>query len=739
MQNLDEILNNHKLSYEDYENIKQILQREPNLLEIGIFSAMWSEHCSYKSSKIYLSGFPTKADWVIQGPGENAGVIDIGGDYAAVFKMESHNHPSFIEPYAGAATGVGGIMRDIFTMGARPVASLDSIRFGEIKRDDEMGRLHKYLLSRVVAGIGDYGNCMGVPTIGGETSFEACYNGNILVNALNLGIAKKDSIFYGKASGVGNSIIYAGSKTGRDGLGGAVMSSDSFNEDSKSLRPTVQVGDPFSEKLLLEACLEIFSKNLIVGIQDMGAAGLTSSSFEMASRASDKQVQSGMKLFLDKVPTREPNISPYELMLSESQERMLLCAKKGKESEIIDIFHKWEVNAEIIGEVTDSGVMELFFNDELVANIPIAPIAHNAPILKREVRKPSYLNEVQNLTLQKSPKTQNEIFRELLQSPDIADKSYIYHQFDNTILNNTILGAGSGDASVIRVRENGNFIAMSVYCNVRFCYLNPKEGAKIAVATAGRNCAVRGAKPLAITDCLNFGSPQNPEVMWQFGEVCEGIKEACEILQTPVVSGNVSLHNQTNGIDIYPTPSIGMVGIITKNAESIIDSKLKSKGNLLVLLGDLKEEFGGSLYLKIIENKITGIPPQINLYKELALWNLMQKANFIKSAKCIKEGGIAIALAKMALLSGVGIQVDTNESKEMIFSESQSNAIVEISESDLNALDLLSQEFSVNYRVLGEVTHKGANINIDSIAITQSEARELFFGSFGKIFSDKGQ
>lgn len=735
MQNLDEILNNHKLSHEDYESIKQILQREPNLLEIGIFSAMWSEHCSYKSSKIYLSGFPTKASWVIQGPGENAGVIDIGGDYAAVFKMESHNHPSFIEPYAGAATGVGGIMRDIFTMGARPVASLDSIRFGEIERSDEVGKLHKYLLSRVVAGIGDYGNCMGVPTIGGETSFEACYNGNILVNALNLGIAKKDSIFYGRASGVGNAIIYVGSKTGRDGLGGAVMSSDSFNEDSKSLRPTVQVGDPFSEKLLLEACLEVFECDLIIGIQDMGAAGLTSSSFEMASRASSDEIHSGMKLFLDKVPMREANMSPYELMLSESQERMLLCAKKGKESEIIDIFHKWEVNAEIIGVVTDSGVMELFFNDELVANIPIAPISHNAPVLKREVRKPTYLDEAHSFIMQKSPKNQNEIFRELLKSPDIADKSYIYHQFDNTILNNTILGAGSGDASVIRVRENGNFLAMSVYCNVRFCYLNPKEGAKVAVAIAGRNCAVRGAKPLAITDCLNFGNPQNPEVMWQFGEVCDGIKEACEILQTPVASGNVSLYNQTNGIDIYPTPSIGMVGIITKNAESIIDSKLKNKGNLLVLLGDLKEEFGGSLYLKIIEKKIAGIPPQINLYKELALWNLLQKADFIKSAKSVKEGGIAIALAKMAIFSDFGIQIDTNESKEMIFSESQSNAIIEIDKSDLSALDRLSTELNVNYRILGEVTNKGANINIDSVAITQSEARELFFNTFNHLFS----
>ncbi|MGX2983606.1 phosphoribosylformylglycinamidine synthase subunit PurL [Helicobacter sp. 23-1045] len=750
MQNLDEILKNHKLGRADYDNITQILGRSPNLLEIGIFSAMWSEHCSYKSSKIYLSGFPTKAEWVIQGPGENAGVIDIGGGYAAIFKMESHNHPSFIEPYAGAATGVGGIMRDIFTMGARPVASLDSIRFGEILRDDEVGRLHKYLLSRVVAGIGDYGNCMGVPTIGGETSFESCYNGNILVNALNLGIAKKERIFYGRASGVGNSIIYVGSKTGRDGLGGAVMSSDSFSEDSKSLRTTVQVGDPFSEKLLLEACLEVFERNLIVGIQDMGAAGLTSSSFEMASRASDSVNQSGMKLYLDKIPTREPNISPYELMLSESQERMLLCAKKGAECEIMEIFAKWEVNAEIIGEVTDSGVMELFWENERVGEIPIAPISHNAPILKREVHKPEYIESLQSVAIQKSEKSQNELFRAILSHPEIADKSYIYTQFDNTILCNTIVGSGSGDGSVIRVRKNGNFLAMSVYCNPRFCYLSPKDGAKIAVATAGRNCATRGAKPLAITDCLNFGSPENPSVMWQFGEVCEGIKEACEVLKTPVVSGNVSLYNQTNGVDIYPTPSIGMVGLICgesnanlgestadsrESTAKILDSALKSKGNLIVLLGDFGECFGGSLWLKVAHNQILGAPPQINLYKELALWNVLQNgAGFIKSAKAVKEGGIAIAVAKMALFGGYGVAVDLNEGKDAIFSESQSNAIVEITEGDMDALDALSRQFGLNYRVIGRVEGKGANLNIDTIAITQNEAKELFFGSFGKIF-----
>ncbi len=732
MQNdIETILANHKLSIDDYENILKILGREPNLVEIGIFSAMWSEHCSYKSSKMYLKNFPTSAPYVLQGPGENAGIIDIGGGYAAVFKMESHNHPSFIEPYAGAATGVGGILRDIFTMGARPVASLDSIRFGGIS-DKAQKKLHKYLLRGVVAGIGDYGNCMGVPTIGGETSFESCYNGNILVNAFNLGIVKKEQIFYGKASGVGNPVMYVGSKTGRDGLGGAVMSSDSFNADSLSLRPTVQVGDPFSEKLLLEACLELFKADLIVGIQDMGAAGLTSSSFEMASRASDSYTKSGMRLYLEKVPTRESNMTPYELMLSESQERMLVCAKKGKEEEIIAIFKKWEVDVAIIGEVTDSGDMELYFNDELCAKIPIAPLSNSAPILNRAVEKPTYLENLHNVNITKSKESQNDTFRILLAHPEICDKSWIYTQYDSTVQTNTIIGSGKGDASVIRVKENGAFLAMSLYCNPRFCYLDPKDGAKIAVSTAGRNCATRGATPLAITDCLNFGNPNNPAVMWQFKESCEGIAEACNVLKTPVVSGNVSLHNQTNDIDIYPTPSIGMVGM-TNNIKLIRDSALKAKGNLIVLLGDLSEDFGGSLWLKAIFGEIAGNVPKINLYRERALWNFLCEADFIKSAKSVKEGGISIALAKMALFGGFGVNAEIDESKDIVFSESQSLAIVEIMPDSIDSLNTLAKTHALPYKIIGEVELKGANINIDSIAITQNEARKLYFDTFANL------
>ena len=732
IENIDEVLTRHKLNAQDYENIKKILGREPNLVEIGIFSAMWSEHCSYKSSKIYLKNFPTTAPYVIQGPGENAGVIDIGDGYCAVFKMESHNHPSFIEPYAGAATGVGGIMRDVFTMGARPIASLDSIRFGDITNKDQEKK-HKYLVHGVVSGIGDYGNCMGVPTIGGETSFEACYNGNILVNAFNLGIVKKENIFYGRAEGNKNSIIYVGSKTGRDGLGGAVMSSDSFNEDSKNLRPTVQVGDPFSEKLLLEACLEVFSKDLIIGIQDMGAAGLTSSSFEIASRASNDSVKSGMRLYLDKVPTREENMTPYELMLSESQERMLLCAKSGKEQEIIDIFRKWEVNAEIIGEVIDGGNMELYFNGELCANIPIAPLSDAAPVLHKEVKYPEYLNELHNFNFTPSSKSQNDIFRELISCVDICDKSWIYNQYDGTILSNTILGSGNGDASVIRIKENNKLLALNLYCNPRYCYLDPKEGAKIAVATAGRNCATRGALPLSITDCLNFGNPDNPNVMWQFKEACEGISEACSVLNTPVVSGNVSLYNQSDNIDIYPTPSIGMVGIID-NINHFRDSALKQKGNLLIFVGELKEEFGGSLLLKITRNEIKGLPPRLNLYKEVALWKFLNEAlPFIKSMKSVKEGGIAISVAKMALFGGFGVDVEFDTTKDIVFSESQSCACIEISQDSLDFINQVANKYSIPYRIIGKVGNKGANINIDSIAITQQEARDLYYNSFEKL------
>ncbi|PAF49842.1 phosphoribosylformylglycinamidine synthase II [Helicobacter sp. 12S02232-10] len=731
IKNISEVLKNHKLTQDDYEQIKKVLSREPNLLEIAIFSAMWSEHCSYKSSKKYLKGFPIAAPWVIQGPGENAGVIDIGEGYAAVFKIESHNHPSFIEPHAGAATGVGGIMRDIFTMGARPVASLNSIRFGEVDRDDGIGKKHRYLLQGVVSGIGDYGNCMGVPTIGGETSFEACYNGNILVNAFTLGVAKSSEIFYGKAEGIGNPVIYVGSKTGADGLGGAVMSSDSFTQDSKSLRPTVQIGDPFSEKLLLEACLELFQKDLIVGIQDMGAAGLTSSSFEMAGRSG-----SGMIMHLDKVPMREAGLGPYELMLSESQERMLICAKKDCEQEVIEIFKKWELDAEIIGEVTDSGNMELFWQGEKCAEIPVRDLSENAPVLDRPLSKPHYLVDLVKKDYAGTSLSQQEIFETLLGSLEICDKSWIYSQYDGSVGTNSIIGSGKGDASVIRVKENNSFLAMNVYCNPRYCYLDPKGGSKIAVATAGRNCVLRGAKVLAISDCLNFGNPENPEVMWQFKEACEGIKEACEILKTPVISGNVSLYNQTEDKDIYPTPTIVAVGTIKGK---VIDSSLKKTGNHLVLLGGLDRDFGGSLIQKIINQECNGKIPLIDLEKEASLWKFLLEAfnnDLIVSAKDIGKGGLAITLAKMALFGNKGIRVKTSFNsiqkleKEMIFSESQSCVIAEISPINFPILSELGQKFRIPVCLLGEILDSDHSIQIDSITIDMSKAKEIFFESF---------
>lgn len=720
----ESILDSHKLSEQDYEAIVRILGRVPNLIEIGIFSAMWSEHCSYKSSKKYLRGFPTQAPWVIQGPGENAGVIDIGGGYAAVFKIESHNHPSFIEPYAGAATGVGGIMRDIFTMGARPIASLDSIRFGDIEDKGALGKKHRYLLRGVVEGIGGYGNCMGVPTIGGEMSFESSYNGNILVNAFCLGVAKKQEIFYAKAEGVGNPVMYVGSKTGRDGLGGAVMSSDSFSSDSKALRPTVQVGDPFAEKLLLEACLELFAKDYIVGIQDMGAAGLTSSSFEMAAKSG-----SGMRLDLDKVPMRESGMNPYELMLSESQERMLICAKKGYEQKVIEIFEKWELDVAVIGEVTNSGVMELFWYGQKCAQIPIDELSDGAPMLDRAIREVRRESErAENLRTELSAQ---EVFEKLLSSVDISDKKWVYSQYDSSVQTNTIVDSGKCDASVVRIKENGVGLAMNVYCDVRSCYLNPREGAKLSVAGAGRKCATRGARPKAISDCLNFGSPNNPEVMWEFKEVCEGIKQACSALNTPVVSGNVSLHNQSDGIDIYPSPSIVSVGIVP-DAKDTITSALKSEGNALLLVGEIGADFAGSVAQKLCEGRIYGEVARIDLQKEARLWDLLCEENgAIVSAKDVGKGGLAIALAKMALLGGKGVRVQSGlKSWDLLFAQSPSCVVLEVAAQNRAVIESRARSLGLSVREIGVVS--AADICIDSVQLSLERAGELYFGSFAQ-------
>lgn len=727
MQNIDETLQKLKLTKDEYENILNIMGREPNILELQIFSSMWSEHCSYKSSKKYLNGFPTSAPWVIQGPGENAGVIDIGDGIAAVFKMESHNHPSYIEPYQGAATGVGGILRDVFTMGARPVANLNSLRFGRIRNDDKIGKYQRYLVRGVVAGIGDYGNCMGVPTIGGETFFDDCYNGNILVNAFTLGICKSDEIFYGRAEGIGNPVIYVGSKTGRDGLGGAVMASDSFTEENKSLRPTVQVGDPFTEKLLLEACLELFQHDYIVGIQDMGAAGLTSSSFEMAGRSG-----SGMVMHLDQVPAREDGMEPFEFMLSESQERMLICAKKGYEDKVLEIFKRWDLDAKVIGEVTDTGNMELFWHGKKVADIPIDPVGENAPILDRSTKKPAYLDEIKEIKADINALKANEVFDKLVVSPEVVDKSWIYKQYDSMVQTNTVKAPGSLDASVIRVKENGAALAISSDCNPRYCYIDPFGGAAAAVVESGRNVAISGATPKAITDCLNYGNPENPEIMWQFARGCEGIKEACKELNTPVVSGNVSLYNETNGEGIFPTPAIVMVGVNEK-AEKTLPSSFQEEGSSIYLIGETKSEFGGSLLLKEMFGEVSGTLPKLDYQKELKLWDLVKEANqkgVLNAAKDVNVGGIAIALYKMAVIGDKGIEVTTALENQLdIFSESFSRAILEVN--DEKAFEEMAIKRGLEYKKIGVVG--GDRYRVDEIDRELKVLKSIYFDSFTEL------
>lgn len=723
-----ELIKAHKISDEEYEELVKILGKEPNLLELGVVSAMWSEHCSYKSSKKYLQGFPTKAEWVIQGPGENAGVIDIGKGMAAVFKVESHNHPSFIEPFAGAATGVGGIMRDVFTMGARVVAGLNSLKFGDIHGKTD--KHQKYLVKGVVNGIAHYGNCMGVPTIGGECAFDECFNGNILVNAFALGVCKKEDIFYAKAEGVGNLVIYVGSKTGRDGLGGAVMASDSFNESSKALRPTVQIGDPFAEKLLMQACLELFKSDFIVGIQDMGAAGLTSSSFEMAGKSG-----SGMKLYLDKVPMREEGMTPYELMLSESQERMLICAKKGYEKDVIAIFEKWNLDAAIIGEVTDSGVMELFWQDECVGLIPIAPLSEKAPILDRPVCKPRYLDEIKNYEFKLKMSAQNA-FLSLLANENLSDKAYIYEQFDSTVGTNTIKADGSLGASLLRVKENGAVLAMAVECNSRHNFIDPKIGAAMNVASVGRKIACAGAKPLAISDCLNYGNPQNPEVMWQFAQGCEGIKEACKALNMPVVSGNVSLYNESEGVSIYPSPTIVGVGL-NEDAHKSLKSHFDKENIAVYLLGETYGEFASSLIAKVQDSCVAGKLRGLDYQKELALWHLLFEANaqnLLCCANSVGVGGVAMSLAKMCAISSVGLEIGSIfDDEALLFDESPSRAIIGVS--DEKGFEKLAQKFDVKVQKIGTSIQKD-EFKLGNIALKASELKKVYFNAFKEMMSE---
>ncbi|MDF1562413.1 MAG: phosphoribosylformylglycinamidine synthase subunit PurL [Deltaproteobacteria bacterium] len=633
----------HGLTEAEWENARAILGRLPTYTELGIFSVMWSEHCSYKSSRVHLKRLPTEGPQVLQGPGENAGIVDIGDGWAVCFKMESHNHPSYIEPYQGAATGVGGILRDVFTMGARPVANLDSLRFG---RPDHPKTPH--LVSGVVAGIGGYGNCMGVPTVGGEVAFDASYDGNCLVNAFTAGFLRADRIFRGYAAGPGNPVLYVGAKTGRDGIHGATMASESFDEESESKRPTVQVGDPFTEKLLLEACLELFATDCIVGIQDMGAAGLTSSSFEMAGRAG-----TGLRLDLDRVPQREEKMTPYELMLSESQERMLMVAKKGKEDEVRRIFEKWDLDAEVVGEVTDTGRVEVIFHGEVVADLPAAPLADEAPRYDRPQARPAWLDERWAFDPASLPPLEDagEVLLRLLHTPDQASKRWVYEQYDHMVRLGGQIRPGEGDAALFRIVEADKSIALSVDCNSRLTYLDPEEGGRQAVAEAARNVSCVGAKPLAITDCLNFGNPEKPEVMWQFARAVDGIADACRVLDTPVTGGNVSLYNETEGEGIFPTPTIGMVGLLPEGVEGV-GAQLRGPGRSILLLGPFVGGLGGSFFLHHVHGQTAGRPLPIDLELEARLQALVRQLiadGLIETAHDCSEGGLAVALAELCL------------------------------------------------------------------------------------------
>ena len=715
------------LTEEEYQRILKLLGRVPTFTELGIFALMWSEHCSYKSSRALLKQFPTKGERVIQGPGENAGVVDIGDGLAVVFKMESHNHPSFIEPYQGAATGVGGILRDIFTMGARPIASLDSLRFGSFDHPKT-----RWLVEGVVAGIGDYGNCMGVPTVGGESYFHPCYNGNILVNAFTLGIARKDRIFRGRASGLGNPVIYVGSKTGRDGIHGAgLLASAEFDETSEEKRPTVQVGDPFMEKLLLEACLELMETGYLVGIQDMGAAGLTSSSSEMAGRGG-----TGIIMELSRVPCREPGMTPYELMLSESQERMLLVAAKGTEAKVKRIFEKWDLEAVVIGEVTGDGMLTILKDGEIAAQLPAKHLSTSAPFYNRPMRKPEYLKEIAQLDISSIPipSDMNEVLKRLLSSPNIASKEWVYRQYDHTVRSNTVLLPGS-DAAVIRLKGTNKALGLTVDGNSRYCYLHPLLGGMLTVAEAARNLSCCGATPLALTDCLNFGNPEKPEIMWQFDQCIKGMSQACRALGVPVVSGNVSFYNETFGSPIYPTPTVGMVGLLD-DCRRHCTQWFKEKGDVIILLGETKEELGGSEYLSIVHELEKGEPPTLDLPLEKRVQESCQeliRRGLVRSAHDCSEGGLAVALAECCFNTrrGVGARVELKRGSiredALLFGESQSRIVVSAPQEGIKELEKLLDKSSIPWEVIGRVGGEALRITLGGEVLIDLTIKELHY------------
>ncbi|MFW8666428.1 MULTISPECIES: phosphoribosylformylglycinamidine synthase subunit PurL [Enterococcus] len=706
------------LTQEEYRMISEdILGRLPNYTETGLFSVMWSEHCSYKNSKPVLRKFPTDGPQVLQGPGEGAGIVDIGDDLAVVFKAESHNHPSAVEPYEGAATGVGGIIRDIFSMGARPIAVLDSLRFGELDNPRT-----KYLLEEVVAGISGYGNCIGIPTVGGEVAFDPCYEGNPLVNAMCVGIIAHKDIQKGQAKGVGNTIMYVGAKTGRDGIHGATFASEEFVEGEEQQRSAVQVGDPFMEKLLLEACLELIvdHSDILVGIQDMGAAGLVSSSAEMASKAG-----SGLRLTLDDVPQRETNMTPYEMMLSESQERMLICVKKGHEAEVEALFKKYDLEAVVIGEVTDDGNYRLFHHGQEVANLPVDALAEDAPTYYKEMAEPARIK-----VFKETPDfvpvihSATSVFADLLQQPTIASKRSIFETYDSQVRTNTVVGPGS-DAAVLRIKGTNKALAMTTDCNARYLYLDPEVGGQIAVAEAARNIVASGGRPLAITDCLNFGSPDKPEGFWELSTAADGISEACRVLETPVISGNVSLYNETDGQSVYPTPVIGMVGLIEELAH-ITTQHFQAAGDVIYVLGETHADFNGSELQKLQTGKIAGRLMSFDLETEKTNQHLVTaaiQAGLVQSAHDCAEGGLVIALAESAFDKGFGLNVTVSLPAAQLFSETQSRFVLSVAPDKQAAFEALVGAAAI---AIGEVTADGQirmQAQDDTIEMPLTEAK----------------
>ena len=745
-----EVIEEHGFSEDEYTKIKEIMGREPNFTELGVFSVMWSEHCSYKSSRVHLKRLPTEGERVIVPPGENAGVVDIGDDWCVAFKVESHNHPSFIEPFQGAATGVGGILRDVFTMGARPIAAMNSLRFGPLKSNpssvadgsstttEKIANRNKSILKGVVEGIAHYGNCFGVPTIGGEVVFDEAYNLNPLVNAFALGIVRKDEIFFGKASGIGNPVMYVGAKTGRDGIHGATMASAEFDDEALEKRPTVQVGDPFLEKLLLEACLEAMRSGAIEGIQDMGAAGLTSSSVEMADRAGN-----GLELDLTLVPQRETEMTAYEMLLSESQERMLIVAKAGRENELVEIFNKWDLDAVVIGKVVEGNRLKIFHHGELMADLPVDKLTESAPLYNRPMEKPEFqaqsskLQEKRN-NLKLETLNSEQVLKRLLASPNICSKHFVYEQYDHMVRTNTAILPG-GDAAVVRVKETRRAVSMCLDGNGRYAAVNPKEGAKLIVAESARNNVCVGGKPIAVTNCLNFASPERPKIMWAFSEVIDGIKEACETFETPVISGNVSFYNETDGDGVLPTPTIGMVGLL-EDARKIITQGFKNEDDIIALLGTTNDDLAASEYAQTISGYTTnelieiGEVPKLDLELEKRVQDTCLELNcagLINSAHDCSDGGLAVALAESCFSSlnneSNGAEIELHNEKldttAQLFGESPSRILITFPKENLEKV----KEIAGNcpFEMVGKVIGKELKININGVEEINTKVSDL--------------